>query len=62
MITTGINKVMNVTFFNPLSENTAIMNPINSEPVSPKKILAGWKLCGKKPTKANTKAKIQIAT
>lgn len=61
-IITGMITVMKVAFFNPFNEKIEIINPINSEPVSPKYIRAGKKLYGKNPKQAATNAKIIIDT
>jgi len=54
--------LINVAFFKPYKEKTEIIKPINNDPVSPRKMLAGWKLYGKKPIKAATRVNIRIGT
>ncbi len=49
-IITGTINDVKVTFLKPNKEIIAIIKPRNMEPVSPRKILAGWKLYSKKPS------------
>lgn len=43
-ITIGKNNAIIVIFLNPSKERNPMINPIIKAPLSPKNILAGWKL------------------
>lgn len=51
-ITIGKNKEINVIFLKPSKDKKPIINPIINAPLSPRKIVAGWKLKNKKPSNA----------
>ena len=59
-INRGIIKEVRVTLLKPSKAITAIMKPMNREPESPAKMLAGWKLWTKNPKTEPNIIKVKI--